>query len=97
MVKAVKNGVVWFVSAWIFSCPVHFGRVWILLARINICYIFIFYLLLYIYYYIVFIIYLFPLFPEWLKLLKIVLSGSYLLEYSVVRCILGECEFSWRG
>lgn len=27
-----------------------------------------------------------------LKLLKIVLTGSYLLEYSVALCILGECN-----
>ena len=30
-----------------------------------------------------------------LKLLKIVLTGSYLLEYSVDWCILGECNLPW--
>ena len=33
--------------------------------------------------------------PKIVKVVKIVLSGSYLLEYSVAWCILGECEFSW--
>ena len=30
-----------------------------------------------------------------LKLLNIVLSGSYLLEYSVAWCVLGECNLPW--
>ena len=30
-----------------------------------------------------------------LKQLKIVLTGSYLLEYSVAWCILGECNLPW--
>jgi hypothetical protein len=35
----------------------------------------------------------FPVVPKIVKILKIVLTVYYLLEYSVVCCLLGEREF----
>jgi hypothetical protein len=32
--------------------------------------------------------------PRIVKIVKIVLTGSYLLEYSIAWCIMGEREFS---
>jgi hypothetical protein len=32
-----KNCVDWFLFAWIFSCLMHFGQVWILLKQVSIC------------------------------------------------------------